>query len=144
MAPTDRKRAARRGNTLLEVAIGTALLAGTLVPGLRLMRDAMQVERDIETFALVANYAVSEMERQLALTADDWQTGFDGGSYAADGFPAVRYFASRTDSSGAGGMPDRLMVVSVVVWYDRDGDTVFDLGEPAQTMATKVAKLSAY
>lgn len=134
----------RAGNTLLEVLLATTLLAGTLVPGLRLMRDAMRVSRDIETFYLTANYCVSTMERQLALTAHNWQVGYEFGDFAGDGHPQVRYFAWRSDASSVGGMPDRLMVISAIVWYDRNGDNLYNVGEPSRIMASKIAKLASY
>jgi len=138
------RRSDRRGNTLLEVVLGTMVLTGTLVPGLRLMRDAMIVSREIESFELVATYAVRELEHQMAVTAGTWTEGVEVGDYSADGHSELRYLALRSQLESAGGITDRLMVVGAIVWYDEDGDDGYDVGEPAQTMVSKVAKLTTY
>jgi len=139
-----RSRRSRQGNTLLEVLLATAILAGTLVPALRLMRDSMIVSREIEANGLVETYCVGKLEQQLALAAGTWTTGIDQGDFAGDGQSQLRFVAVRADDSASGGIPNRLMAVTVSVWYDRDGNLAIDPGEPIQSMNSKVAKMAAY
>ena len=43
----------RRGHTLLEVLVASTLMAITLVPALRLMRDSLSIGRELEALTMV-------------------------------------------------------------------------------------------
>jgi len=49
----------RRGQTLLEVVAATTILAMTLVPTLRMMRDSLRVGRETEMANHLATWASS-------------------------------------------------------------------------------------
>jgi hypothetical protein len=147
--PTARTRALagpglRRGLSLLEVVAASALLAATLVPALRILRDALSLSRSNETRSLLTTLCVSTMEQHLPLSADSWTTSTVSGNFSADGYSAVKFQVVRSDSSGSGGIPDKLMAITVTVWEDANSDATVNTGELSVVMATKVAKLSLY
>ena len=52
--------------------------------------------------------------------------------------------ASRSDQPAAGGIADRLMVVSVTVWDDADSSGTWNGKERQITLATKLARVVSY
>ena len=134
----------RRGLSLLEVVAASALLAATLVPALRLLRDALSLSRSNETRSLLTTLCVSTMEQYLPVTADSWAMSTVTGNFSADGYPLVKFQVVRSDSSAAGGITDKLMAMTVTVWEDANSDATVNTGELSVVMATKVAKLSLY
>ena len=79
------RRLPRTGYSLLELVAAVALIAGTLVPAMELMRDGLQMSIETDRRVLLAGYGVSEMERLLGATAAVWTTGATTGDFAADG-----------------------------------------------------------
>jgi hypothetical protein len=89
-------------------------------------------------------YAVQKMEEQLAVVAATWTTATLNGDFAADGNANIRYTMTRSDSSGSGGIANRLMSITVTAYSDDDGDDTLDTLEPRTVLTTKVSKLAAY
>ena len=135
----------RRGHSLLEVVIAGALMAIALVPALRLMRDGLGVNHEIETRELLTTFCISKLEEHLALSSADWDAGGNVGDFSAEGYPDVRFDVACSDAAGDGGIEDQLMAITVTVWDDRDADQSLDGGEePSVTMGGKVAQLASY
>jgi hypothetical protein len=133
-----------RGQTLLELVAATTIIALTLVPTLRMMRDALRVARDTEGANRVATGAASKLEEHLLLTAGDWSTTTSTGDFTAIGYSNVKFQVLRSDDPADGGVPGSLMAVTVTVWEDRDDDDVWDAGEPRSVFASKLARIAAY
>jgi hypothetical protein len=55
----------RRGQTLLELIAAITLLAVTLTPALRILRDALEQDRRIETLELVTGRTYGVDRREL-------------------------------------------------------------------------------
>lgn len=144
MFAAARQCRATRGQTLLELVVASVLLAATLAPALRLTRDAMRTDREIETAAVLNSYCISEMERHMALGAADWSTGTSSGSFASQGYPNLRYEVVRSDNPADGGIESELMAIISTVWQDVDGNGEWDAGEPRVVYATKIAAMSGY
>lgn len=140
------RRAVRRcaGLSLLEMAAATALVAGTLVPSLAVMREAMYVSREGVTRHLLANYAVQILENQSAIVMRSWTAGSASGNFGADGYAKIRFSVTRSDQVANGGLVDQLMHIQVTVFNDDDGDSVLDANELKVSYRTKVAKLFSY
>jgi hypothetical protein len=134
----------RRGYSLLEVVLASAICAAALVPALAVMRDGILTTETIDTRHMLLLYGVEQMEEQLAIVAAGWTQGSTSGDYAAEGHPNIRFEVSRTDNAGSGGIADRLMVVTVVAYSDEDGDDALDAAEPQTTLTTKLSKLATY
>jgi len=134
----------RRGHTLLEVLVASALMAIALVPALRLMRSSLRISREIEDRELLTTFCTSKLEEHLAQTSPNWQTGTYGGDFSAEGYPDLRFEVIRSDSSGDGGIVGQLMAIVATVWNDVNGNGSLDNGEPAVVLASKVAKLASY
>jgi len=135
---------ATRGFSLLEMIMATALVAGTVVPALAVIRDAMAQSRDLHRSNLLANYAVQILEDQAALVAINWTNATVTGDYTSDGHDDIRYQLTKSDDSGDGGLVGQLMNLTVTVYDDQDGDDSLDVSEPQETYRTKVAKMNSY
>ena len=134
----------RRGHSLLEVLVASALMAVALVPALRLMRDGLGMARKVESRELLTTFCTSKLEEHLALVSAGWQTGNYSGDFSAEGHPNLRFGVTRSDSGGDGGISDQLMAVVATAWDDLDGDGSLDDGEPVVVLGSKVAKLASY
>jgi hypothetical protein len=143
-APAATVRVRRRGQTLLELVGATTILALTLVPTLRMMRDSLRVARDTEQANRVTTLSASKLEEHLVLTAATWSTATVTGDFTADGFPQVKFRVVRSDSPADGGIAGSLMAITSTVWDDRDGDGTWDVGEPRAVYASKLARNAAY
>lgn len=133
-----------RGFSLLEMTMAAALVAGTLVPTMAVMRDAMAKSRELSRRNLMSNYAVSVLESQAASTMLNWTTSTVTGNFSGDGHPNLRYTASRSDAPADGGLTGRLMHVQVRVFDDADQDSMFDATELSVLYRTKLARLQSY
>jgi hypothetical protein len=133
-----------RGYSLLEVVLASGICTTALVTALAIMRDGLTNASRIDTRHLMLIYGVSKMEEQLAIVAATWATGTLNGDYSSDGFPDIRYTATRTDNPASGGITNQLMSVSVTVYSDEDGDDTMDAGEMRSTFTTKISKLVNY
>jgi hypothetical protein len=134
----------RGGYSLLEVVLASTICTTALVPALALMRDGMYNAKKIDTRQLILVYGVSKMEEQLAVVAASWTTGTATGNFAADGYASMRYSATCSDAPAAGGLTNRLMNVSVTVYYDENGNSAMDASEQRTTFTTKISKLINY
>jgi hypothetical protein len=134
----------KRAFSLLEMAMAATLVAGTLVPTMAVMRDAMAKSRELSRRNLMSNYAVSVLESQAATAMINWTTATASGNFSTDGHTALRYTASRSDAPGDGGITGQLMHVQVRVYDDTDNDSTFDASELSVLYRTKLARLQSY
>ena len=141
----------RRAQTLLELVAATTIIAGTLVPALRMMRDSLSVSRNIELASQMSSYCVSLLEQQMVLTSASWDESSgtwdqstSTGDYSADGYPSLRYQVERSDAPGDGGISGALMVIRCQVWDDRNGNGGRDAGEPQVNYSTKIGNFASY
>lgn len=137
-------RQTRRGFSLLEMVFATGLLAGTLVPALAVMRDAMAISRETTSRSLMANYSVQKLEEQIALGMGAWTNDTDANNFASDGHAEIAFNSVRSDDPSDGGITGSLMHLEVILFEDLDSDLVPDVGELTLTMRTKIAKLATY
>jgi len=137
-------RSRRPAQTLLELIAASTLVAVAMVPALKLIREGLKLGRETEAQQLIATYGVSKMEEHLAQVAAAWDTADEQGDFSADGNGTIHYEVTRTESAAEGGIDERLMVISVDVWEDADGDSNRDADELQANYRTKVANMSAY
>src|SRR3954465_5400660 len=109
---------ARRGNTLIELVAATTVLGIALVPALRIMRDALAVEEDIEYATAMSTLCASQLEQSLAKTAGAWNTTAESGSYSSIGYSRLRYSVTKSDAPPSGGLTDQLVAITATVWDD--------------------------
>ena len=134
----------RRGYSLLEVILASAICASALVPALAILRDSLLAAETIDTRHMLLLYGVRTMEEQLAIVATGWTQGSASGDFASDGHANVRYSVTRSDDAGSGGITNRLMAISATAYYDDNGDDTLDAAEPQITFTTKISKLITY
>lgn len=130
--------------SLLEVLLASAICASALVPALAILRDGVSLGRNIDTRHLLLLYGVSKLEEQSAVVAATWTEGTLTGDFAADGHADIRYVVTRADTPPNGGIPHRLMSISVTTYSDDDGDNALDTGESNVILTTKISKLASY
>lgn len=138
------RRQAPQGFSLLEMAFATALLAGTLVPALAVMRDAMAVSRETTSRSLMASYAVQKLEEQIALGMAAWTNDTDANNFAGDGHPEIAFNSVRSDNPADGGITGSVMHLEVTLFEDLNNNLTPDSGELTLKMRTKIAKLATY
>lgn len=141
---TRRQWTARRGFSLLEMMMAAVLVAGTVVPALSVIRDAMSQSRAMHRRVLLGNYAVRILEDQIAYAATNWTNATPSGNFASDGHDSIRYNVVRSDDPADGGVVNQLMSISVTVFDDGNANSLIDAGELQETYRTKVAKMFSY
>ena len=134
----------KRGFSLLEMLAAAALVTGTMVPALVVMRDAMATSRDLHRRQLLANYAVRILEDQAAYVATSWSGAVVTGDFGADGHSRIRYTLTKSDNPSDGGLVNQLMNLEVTVYDDANANSSLDASEIRETYRTKVAKLNTY
>jgi len=129
---------------LIELVAATTVLSIALVPALRIMRDALAVEEDLEYATAMSTLCASQLEQTLAKTAASWNTTSESGSYSSIGYSRLRYSVTKSDAPASGGLTNQLLAITATVWDDADSDAVLDTNEKAVQFSSKLAKISAY
>lgn len=134
----------RAGYTLLEVVAASALTGTVLVASLSLLREAVDLSDRVDRQNLLETLCVSKLEETLNTTAATFTAADVSGTFASQGFAALRYRAISTDAPASGGISNRLMAITCTVWHDANADAALTTGENSVTLATKVAKMALY
>jgi hypothetical protein len=129
---------------LVELLAATVILAATLTPALRIMRDALEQDRRIETLELLTTFCADKLEEHMAGTVSNWSVATTTGNFGSDGYAGVRYSVASTDAPASGGLTGRLMAMTATVWDDANGNSALDSGELSVVFRTKVARLEGY
>lgn len=130
--------------SLLEVVIATFLMGLAIIPAMNFMTSAIHTGQELETWNQLNLLAVSKLEEQLSIAAADFLDGSDNGTFGDPGLEGIRYTATRSTSAASGGITDQLMVLTVTVWDDENGNTAVDSGEAQVSYATKLASMALY
>lgn len=130
--------------SLLEVVIATFLMGLAIIPAMNFMTSAIHSGQELETWNKMNLLAVSKLEEQLAIAAAKFLEGSDSGTFSDPGLDTIRYNATRTTSAASGGIADQLMVLTVTVWNDENGNAAVDSGEAQVSYATKLARMALY
>ncbi len=141
---SNTRRHLRHAFSLLEMAMAATLVAGTLIPTMAVMRDAMAKSRELSRRNLLSNYAVSVLEAHSALAMTNWSNTTATGNFTSDGHPSIRYSAVCSDAPANGGITGELMHIQVTVFDDLDSDTTADTNELSVLYRTKIANLQSY
>ena len=86
--------------------------------------------------------AIQTIEQQIALINGGFTTAKETGTFASQGHPEIAYERIRTDATAQGGIPDLLMVITVRVWSDHNGNVLRDARESVVELHTKMAARS--
>lgn len=134
---TKRKRP---GYTLLEVISASIIIGVIMAPSARLLRDTLKTSNQVETTSVLATLGVSKLEEQLGVAAHSFSDDAFGDSFAAEGYPELRFQVIRSQNRRNGGIPGFLMAVLVDAWHDRDSDGRLDRDEPRLQFVGKVTQ----
>lgn len=140
----SQRRPLPSGYSLVELVASIALMGATLVPALELVRSSMETSVEMDQRQLLALYAVSQVEQQLAASAMTWANASYSGNYAADGHSAIRFDTVCSDDPAEGGVEDTLMAISTTVYYDSNGDSTLNTDELKCSYRTKVGRFATY
>lgn len=141
---TNRMSVRRRGHTLLELIAASTIISIAITSTLSLMVDSLEVSRDLEQRNLVTTLAVSKLEEHASLVTSSFTEGTFSGNFSAEGQPSIRFNVTRSTDPAVGGVLSELMVVSVYVWQDADGNGARNGSEPNVSLTTKIANLTAW
>ncbi len=137
------RRRSRVGQTMLELIAATTIISIALVPALSLMRGSLLNLEHLERNEQLVTLCTSMLETELALTEGSWDLSNKQGVIGGR-FPDLLYRVSKSDAPSEGGIPGELATIEVVVWYDADGGSDLDSGEPRARLSTKLAKVISY
>lgn len=140
----SQRRPSPAGYSLVELVASIALMAATLVPALKLVRTSMETSVEMDQRQLLALYAVSQIEQQMASAAMDWTSANYSGNYAADGHSSIRFETVCSDDPVDGGVEDTLMAISTTVYYDSNGDSSLNADELQCSYRTKIGRFATY
>ena len=130
----------RRSFTFVELIAAIAILAITLVPATQYLAGSMTLRRRLERNSVMVMLAIQTIEQQMAVINGGFTTAQETGTFAAQGQPEIAYERIRTDATAQGGIPDLLMVITVRVWSDDNGNVLLDAGESVVELHTKMAR----
>lgn len=133
------KQRRRSAQTLLELVAASTIIAMTLTPALRMMRDSLRVGRQTEMANLMATLAASQLEDALQDTAAVWSDTDTVGDFTALGYPTVKFSIVRTPE-----LANTLMAITVTAWDDTNNNNNIDAGESRSVFASKLARNVAY
>ncbi|MGL4512037.1 MAG: hypothetical protein ACRCT8_03030 [Lacipirellulaceae bacterium] len=142
--PTRLPRSRRPAHSLVEVVLGIALMGATLTPALELVRDALDLSQETDRRQLLANFAVSQIEQRLGVTAATWANASYTGDYAAEGLADVRFVTVCSDAVASGGIVGSLMDIRTTCYWDADDDDALDSGELRSVFRTKIGRFATY
>ena len=134
----------RPAQTLLELVCASTILALTLTPALRMIRDSMEQGQWVEKIEALNILCISKLEERLCVGAAAWSDSTTTGNFSAEGYSTLKYSLVASQDPASGGMTNQLMAVTATVWDDTNNNDALDSGEPRTTMASKVSKLAKY
>ncbi len=130
----------RRSFTFVELIAATAVLAITIVPATKYLADSMTLRRHLERDRVMVILAIQTIEQQMAVINGGFTTAQETGTFASQGHPEIAYERIRTDAMAQGGISDLLMVITVRVWSDNNGNVLLDAGESLVELHTKMGR----
>lgn len=130
----------RRSFTFVELIAAIAILAITIVPATQYLAGSMTLRRRLERNSVMVMLAIQTIEQQMAVINAGFTTAQETGTFVSQGHPEIAYERIRTDGTAQGGIPDLLMVITVRVWSDDNGNVLLDAGESVVELHTKMAR----
>ncbi len=138
----------RRGSTLIEVAIGSMIMAMLIVPAMHAMNDSDGLRRRHESHDMMLFTAEEKLEQEkVALsstayfaTAVATLSGIDRLEKIV--VPNGADLLCRTrilEDKSVGTAPAHLVTITVDVWKDANGDKILNATESYETMQTQWA-----
>ncbi len=140
-----RQRKTRLGMSLLDVAIGSFLLAMILIPSARLLRHHDRLQRNRQWQETILFETEQLIERAKIDTADPARFAAARNRarptvqtvklHPGDGPPLVGRLTLSADTTVAPSVP--LLTIDCTVWHDRNGNGRPDSDEPSETLRTQ-------
>ena len=133
-------RKLRDASSLLDVVMGMAVLSLILIPTAGLLRDVLSELRRQSVLAELELLAQGTQAECAMRVRQDFQAESSRGTYAANGFPELRFETNCSDSATRGGIPNRLMSIHVHAWHDVIRNRRRDPSEEETVLWTAIAR----
>ena len=128
----------RLGGAMLDVIGASLVTAMVLVPSVNIMRQSMDINERIQLRQEMVTYCTNVVEMELADILISPVNKTSSGVINL-GQKVVRSSATRSDTPQLGGIPGRLLAVSVTVWHDANDNKRMDRNESKFSLFTKAA-----
>lgn len=138
----------RRGSTLIEVAIGSMMMALLIVPAMRAMNDSDRLRRRHESHDVMLFTAEEKLEQEkVALSSSAYFANAVASSSGIDRIERIDVpngadLICRTRivaDNSVGNVPAQLVTITVDVWNDANGDRLLNTTESHETIQTQWA-----
>lgn len=138
----------RSGSTLLEVAIGSMMMALLIVPAMRALNDSDGLRRRHESHDVILFTAEEKLEREkVSLSSSAYFANAVASSRGIDRIEKIDVpngadLICRTRivaDNSVGRVPAQLVTITVDVWNDANGDRLLNATESHETIQTQWA-----
>ena len=123
---------------MLDVIGASLVTAMVLVPSINIMRQSMDVNERIQLRQEMVTYCTNVVEMELADILNSPISKTSSGIIYS-GQKTVMSSITRSDSAEFGGIPGKLMAVSVTAWHDANNNKRIDRNESQFSLFTKAA-----
>ena len=123
---------------MLDVIGSSLVTAMVLVPSINIMRQSMDVNERIQLRQEMVTYCTNVVEMELADILNSPVNKTSSGIIYS-GQKTVMSSITRSDSAEFGGIPGKLMAVSVTAWHDANNNKRIDRNESQFSLFTKAA-----
>lgn len=129
----------RRGSSLVDVVAACVLTAMLLVPSMAVMRDSIGLHKKIQVRQQLLSRCQSFLEEELWELSAGRAPDAKVGRIKIDG-SQLGYSVVSSDKAALGGIPGKLIGVSVSVWDDQIRNQRLDKGENHVSLFSKIAQ----
>ena len=136
----SRGRVRAHGSTLLEVVAAAILATMVVAPTMQLLVRSHAVSERLNVEGVLENCCNSMINEQMVRQRSAFTSGETSGVLDVPGHPAIRYRVLASTDAADGGIPDRLMTLSVEVWEDANRNQQRDDRELFRQLWTKIAR----
>jgi len=125
----------RNGFTILEILVAIAILSIALIPMIQIFPQVLIVNAQVEQEARSAFLSQQKMEEVKGKILSYFEPNYSVATPTAFPSPDATFKYTISDDGGA-----EIKVLTVRVWYDKNGNNVADPKEQLVEAKTKVAK----
>lgn len=126
--------------SLLEVVLGMVVVGMLLVPTAAMMNDVM-AGQGVQRYRIEMNHlALGKLSEYSMLSRAKFQSRRDRGNFRTQGYPEIAYKISCSQTTSSGGIPGRLLSITVDAWHDVNQNSGQDAGEASIRLWTAVAR----
>ena len=127
----------RHGAALLDVISASVLVALLIVPSVRLTIQAQENSRRLELRNELSVRCASLLEEEIAAVQRSFRSRTRQRRIRYDGTD-FRCVIRSSDAANNGGVPSRIMCISVLLWHDENRNGTLDISEQSAFLLTRI------